>query len=32
MGLDDFERVQLLFGPSPVHPLHRLTEQADGWL
>ncbi|MEV5751334.1 1-aminocyclopropane-1-carboxylate deaminase [Actinoallomurus sp. NPDC052308] len=24
--LDDFPRERLLFGPSPVHPLHRLTE------
>ncbi|WP_052665255.1 1-aminocyclopropane-1-carboxylate deaminase [Nitriliruptor alkaliphilus] len=26
MGLDEFERVPLLFGPSPVHPLRRLSE------
>ena len=25
MSLDDFPRVPLLFGPSPVHPLERLT-------
>ncbi len=25
MGLDDFARVPLLFGPSPVHPLPRLS-------
>ena len=30
MSLDDFERVQLLFGPSPVHPLPRLTEHLGG--
>jgi 1-aminocyclopropane-1-carboxylate deaminase len=30
VGLDDFERVQLLFGPSPVHPLQRLTEHLGG--
>ena len=30
MSLDDFERVQLLFGPSPVHPLQRLTEHLGG--
>src|SRR4029450_10838247 len=26
MGLENFDRVPLLFGPSPVHPLERLTE------
>lgn len=26
MALDDFERYPLLFGPSPVHPLDRLSE------
>ena len=26
MGLDDFDRVPLLFGPSPLHPLPRLSE------
>ena len=25
MSLDDFERYPLTFGPSPVHPLDRLT-------
>jgi 1-aminocyclopropane-1-carboxylate deaminase len=30
MGLDDFDRVPLLFGPSPVHPLRRLTEHLGG--
>jgi 1-aminocyclopropane-1-carboxylate deaminase len=30
MSLDDFNRVQLLFGPSPVHPLRRLTEHLGG--
>ncbi len=30
MSLDDFNRVQLLFGPSPVHPLSRLTEHLGG--
>ena len=25
MNLDSFPREQLLFGPSPVHPLDRLT-------
>ena len=30
MGLDDFPRVPLLFGPSPVHPLERLTEHLGG--
>ena len=30
MGLDDFPRVPLLFGPSPVHPLERLSEQLGG--
>jgi len=28
--LDDFPRVDLLFGPSPVHPLPRLSEHL-GW-
>jgi 1-aminocyclopropane-1-carboxylate deaminase len=28
--LDDFERVPLLFGPSPVHPLPRLSEELGG--
>src|SRR6266536_5982989 len=30
MGLEDFERVELLFGPSPVHPLRRLSEHLGG--
>ena len=30
MGLADFERVPLLFGPSPVHPLERLSEHLGG--
>jgi 1-aminocyclopropane-1-carboxylate deaminase len=30
MSLDDFERYPLLFGPSPVHPLDRLSEQLGG--
>jgi 1-aminocyclopropane-1-carboxylate deaminase len=30
MTLDDFPRVPLLFGPSPVHPLPRLSEALDG--
>jgi 1-aminocyclopropane-1-carboxylate deaminase len=30
VSLDDFNRVQLLFGPSPVHPLRRLTEHLGG--
>lgn len=30
MGLDDFPRVPLLFGPSPVHPLRRLSEHLGG--
>ena len=30
MSLDDFERVDLLFGPSPVHPLPRLSEHLGG--
>jgi 1-aminocyclopropane-1-carboxylate deaminase len=30
MGLDDFERVPLLFGPSPVHRLERLSEHLGG--
>jgi 1-aminocyclopropane-1-carboxylate deaminase len=28
--LDDFPRVDLLFGPSPVHPLLRLSEHLGG--
>ena len=30
MSLDDFDRVPLLFGPSPVHPLPRLSEHLGG--
>ena len=30
MTLDDFARVPLLFGPSPVHPLPRLSEALGG--
>ena len=30
MGLDDFPRVPLLFGPSPVHPLERLSAHLGG--
>jgi 1-aminocyclopropane-1-carboxylate deaminase len=30
MSLGDFERVPLLFGPSPVHPLARLSEELGG--
>jgi|SRR5689334_9140493 len=30
MPLDDFERYPLLFGPSPVHPLERLTRHLGG--
>jgi len=29
-GLDGFDRVPLLFGPSPVHRLERLTEHLGG--
>jgi 1-aminocyclopropane-1-carboxylate deaminase len=29
-GLDSFERYPLLFGPSPVHPLERLTAHLGG--
>ena len=29
-GLADFDRVELLFGPSPVHPLRRLSEHLGG--
>ena len=29
-GLDRFERIPLLFGPSPVHPLARLTAHLGG--
>ncbi len=30
MALSDFPRYPLLFGPSPVHPLHRLAEHLGG--
>ena len=30
MSIDDFPRYPLLFGPSPVHPLERLTEHLGG--
>src|SRR5215207_665283 len=30
MNLDSFARVDLLFGPSPVHPLDRLTAHLGG--
>lgn len=30
MALEDFERYPLLFGPSPIHPLDRLTEHLGG--
>ncbi len=30
MSLDDFDRVPLLFGPSPVHPLRRLSAELGG--
>ena len=30
MGLEDFDRFPLLFGPSPVHPLERLTAHLGG--
>jgi 1-aminocyclopropane-1-carboxylate deaminase len=30
MALDDFDRYPLLFGPSPVHRLDRLTEHLGG--
>ncbi|MEE8406459.1 MAG: 1-aminocyclopropane-1-carboxylate deaminase [Acidimicrobiia bacterium] len=30
MSLDDFARVSLLFGPSPIHPLPRLSEALGG--
>src|SRR4026207_1148458 len=28
--LDDFERYPLTFGPSPIHPLKRLSEHLGG--
>jgi 1-aminocyclopropane-1-carboxylate deaminase len=30
VGLEEFDRVELLFGPSPVHPLRRLGEHLGG--
>ncbi|MDT0542672.1 MULTISPECIES: 1-aminocyclopropane-1-carboxylate deaminase [Streptomyces] len=30
MSLDDFERYPLLFGPSPIHPLDRLSDHLGG--
>jgi len=30
MHLDDFARTSLLFGPSPIHPLPRLSEALGG--
>jgi 1-aminocyclopropane-1-carboxylate deaminase len=30
VGLEDFDRFPLLFGPSPVHPLERLTAHVGG--
>ena len=30
MSLDDFDRVPLLFGPSPIHPLRRLSAALGG--
>ena len=30
MPLEDFPRYPLLFGPSPVHPLERLTDHLGG--
>ena len=30
MAIHDFERYPLTFGPSPVHPLHRLTAHLAG--
>ncbi|WP_329140264.1 1-aminocyclopropane-1-carboxylate deaminase [Streptomyces sp. NBC_01476] len=30
MSLDDFDRCPLLFGPSPVHPLDRLSDHLGG--
>lgn len=30
MPLEDFERYPLTFGPSPIHPLDRLTEHLGG--
>jgi 1-aminocyclopropane-1-carboxylate deaminase len=30
MRLDDYPRVPLMFGPSPVHPLPRLSAALGG--
>jgi 1-aminocyclopropane-1-carboxylate deaminase/D-cysteine desulfhydrase-like pyridoxal-dependent ACC family enzyme len=30
VSLADFDRVPLTFGPSPVHPLRRLTSELGG--
>ena len=30
MSLESFDRVELLFGPSPIHPLERLSEHLGG--
>jgi len=30
VSLDDFDRYPLLFGPSPIHPLDRLSEHLGG--
>ena len=30
MNLDKFERHSLMFGPSPIHPLKRLSEYLGG--
>ena len=30
MSIDSFQRYPLLFGPSPVHRLDRLTRQLGG--
>ena len=30
VSLDDFPRIPLLFGPSPIHPLPRLSEALGG--
>ena len=30
MSIESFERYPLLFGPSPVHPLERLTRHLGG--
>ncbi|HEX2420778.1 MAG TPA: pyridoxal-phosphate dependent enzyme, partial [Acidimicrobiia bacterium] len=30
MSLDDFPRIPLMFGPSPIHPLRRISEALGG--